>query len=43
MEAGPSQQVVELTEADVPGPLLEGPMYKHTIPALKWWLLYHGI
>ena len=39
MEAGPSQQVVQFTEVDVPGALLEVPMDKHSIPALKWWLL----
>ena len=32
MEAGPSQQVVQLTEVDVPGALLEEPMDKHSIP-----------
>ena len=43
MEVGPSQQVVQLTEVDVPGALLEETMDKHSIPALKWWLLCHGI
>ena len=43
MEVGPSQQVVQLTEVDVPGALLEEPMDKHSIPALKRWLLCHGI
>ena len=43
MEAGPSQQVVLLTEVDVPGASLEEPMDKHSIPALKQWLLCRGI
>ena len=43
MEVGPSQQVVQLTEVDVPGALLEEPMDKHSIPALKWWWLCHSI
>ena len=43
MEGGPSQKVVQLTKVDVPGALLEEPMDKHSIPALKWWLLYRGI
>ena len=43
MEVRPSQQVVQLTEVDVPGTLLEEPMDKHSIPALKRWLLCRGI
>ena len=43
MEVGPNQQVVQLTEVDVPGVLLEEPMDKHGIPALKRWLLCCGI
>ena len=43
MEVGSSQQVVQLTEADVPGALLEEPIHKHSIPALKWWLLCCGM
>ena len=43
MEVGPSQQVVRLTEVDVPGALLEEPIDKHSIPALKQWLLCRGI
>ena len=39
MEAGLSQQVAQLTEVDVPGAPLVEPMDKHSIPALKWWLL----
>ena len=31
--------VVELTESDIPGTTLEGPLDRHTIPELKWWLL----
>ena len=33
-EGGPSQQVVQLTEVDVLGALLEEPIDKHSIPAL---------
>ena len=40
MEVGPSQQVVQLTEVDVPGALLEETIDKYSIP---WWLLCHGI
>lgn len=43
MEASSSQQVVQLTKVDVPGALLEEPMDKHSIPALKRWLLCRGI
>ena len=43
MEVGSSQQVVQLTEIDIPGASLEEPMNKHSIPALKWWLLCCGI
>ena len=43
MEVGSSQQVVQLTEIDVPGASLEEPMDKHSIPALKRWLLCRGI
>ena len=43
MEVGSSQQVVQLTEIDIPGASLEEPMNKHSIPALKWWLLCRGI
>ena len=42
MEAS-SQLVVQLTEADVSGASLEEPMDKHSIPALKQWLLCRGI
>jgi len=42
MEAS-SQQVVQLTETDVPGASLEEPMDKHSIPALRQWLLCRGI
>ena len=41
MEAGLSQQVAQLTEVDVPGAPLVEPMDKHSIPALKWWLLLY--
>ena len=34
---------VKLTEADIPGASLSEPLETHTIPELKWWLLYRGI
>ncbi len=34
---------VELTESDVPGASLNEPLEAHTLPALKWCLLCHGI
>ena len=34
---------VELTEDDVPGAKIEEPLENATIPALKRWLLCHGI
>ena len=43
MEAGPDQQVVQLREFDVPGTSLDELMDKHSIAALKRWLLCHGI
>ena len=40
MEAGPSQQVVQHTEVDVPGALLEEPLNKHsgikTVVVMLW-------
>ena len=33
----------ELTESDIPGAILEEPLEKATIHALKWWLLCRGI
>ena len=33
----------ELTEDDIPGTALADPLESHTVPALKWWLLCHGI
>ena len=32
-----------LTEEDIPGAALNEPLQKHTMPALRWWLLCHGI
>ena len=34
---------VTLTPADVPGADLCEPYDKHTVPALRWWLLCRGI
>ena len=33
----------ELTEDDIPGAALADPLQSHTVPALKWWLLFRGI
>ena len=33
----------ELTESDIPGAILEEPLEKATVHALKWWLLCRGI
>ena len=41
--AGPAEQDVILTEADIPGANLSEPFERHTIPALRWWLLCRGI
>lgn len=35
--------VPQLTEQDIPGAFLDEPLESHTIPALRWWLLCHGI
>lgn len=37
------QVVVILTEADIPGALLNEPLETHNVAALKWWLLCHDI
>ena len=43
-EGGPSSYVnVELTEADIPGALLDESLEAHSVEALKWWLLCRGI
>ena len=34
---------LELTEEDVPGAKLEEPLESYTVPALRRWLLCHGI
>ena len=34
---------LELTEADIPGASLDESLDSHTIPALRWWLLCHGV
>ena len=36
------QVEVELTEADIPGAILDEPLERHTMSALRWWLLCHG-
>ena len=38
-----SGMVVSLTEYDVPGASLAGPMEKQGVPALKRWLLCRGV
>ena len=43
MAAGSSDPHVALTAADIPGADLSAPFDRHTVPALKWWLLYRGI
>ena len=42
-DAGSTPVVVELTEDDIPGAALTEPLESHTVYALKWWLLCHGI
>ena len=32
-----------LTEDDIPGAKLKGPLESHTMSELRWWLLCHGI
>ncbi len=34
---------VTLTEEDIPGAKLSKPYDKHTVSALRWWLLCRGI
>ena len=43
MAAGSSDPHVALTAADIPGADLAAPFDKHTVPALRWWLLCRGI
>ena len=38
-----SQETVSCTEADVPGALLDEPVERQSVPALKRWLLCRGI
>ena len=33
---------VELTPTDIPGAELLEPLEKHTVPALKWWMMCRG-
>ncbi len=40
--ASAREDKIELTEADVDGAYLEEPLEKHTVNALKRWLLCHG-
>ena len=37
------ETTMELTEADISGAVLKEPLESHAIPALRWWLLCHGI
>ena len=39
----PETESLSLTEADVPGAFLSGPMASHTIPQLRWWLFCRGV
>ena len=34
---------VELTEADIPGALIDEPLKALNVAALRWWLLCRGI
>ena len=34
---------VTLSPEDIPGAILSKPYEKHTMPALRWWLLCRGI
>ncbi|KAL5493382.1 hypothetical protein EMCRGX_G014558 [Ephydatia muelleri] len=43
MAVGSSDPHVALTAADIPGADLAAPFDKHTVPALRWWLLCRGI
>ena len=38
-----SQQVVHLTEADVPGASLTEPLERQSVPSLRRWLLCHEV
>ena len=38
-----SSEVVTLTEADIPGAVLNDPLECHTVPELRWWLMCRGI
>ena len=35
--------VVTLTDSDIPGSHLDEPYDKHTVAALRWWLLCRGV
>ena len=43
MDSVDSSVLVELTESDIPGAVLSEPLEVHTVHALKWCLLCHGI
>ena len=43
MDSVDSSVVVELTESDIPGAALSEPLEVHTVHALKWCLISHGI
>ena len=36
-------ETIRLTEDDIPGAKLTGPMDSHTMVELKWWLLCRGV
>ena len=38
-----SPTVGNMTESDMPGALLSEPLASHTMPELRWRLLYRGI
>ena len=38
-----SQDIVELTETDIPGAALKEPFDAHNVTALRWWLQCRGI
>ena len=43
LQGSEPQVIVTLTEADIPGALLNEPLETHNVAALKWWLLCHDI
>ena len=41
--SGNEPETICLTEDDIPGAKLTGPMDRNTMAELKWWLLCHGV